>query len=45
MLASEDMLNSEQKLDRNNIVELVLDPDSDGEVSDCEQPDSGAYDN
>jgi hypothetical protein len=43
--ASEDTFNSKQRLNRDNIVELILDPDSDSEVSDCEQPDSGVYDN
>ena len=31
--------------DRDHTVEMILDPDSDGVVSDCEQLDSGVYDN
>jgi hypothetical protein len=36
--------NSKQRLNRDNIVELILDPDSNNDVSDCELPDSGMYD-
>jgi hypothetical protein len=39
---SEDMvLNSKrQRLNRDDTVEVISDPDSEGDVSDCDQPDS-----
>lgn len=33
--------NSKQRINTDDTVELMLDPD----VSDCEQPDRGVYDN
>ena len=47
MYTSDDTaLNSKQRSKkRDDIVELILDPDSDHDVSDCEQPDSGMHGN
>jgi hypothetical protein len=42
---SEDTLQIQNRQNRDNIVELILDPYSDGDVSDCGQPVSGMYDN
>jgi hypothetical protein len=39
-------LNSEQqKLNRDDIIEFIQDPDSDGDISDSDQSDSDVYDN
>jgi hypothetical protein len=44
---SEDMAwnSKRQKLNRDDIIELILDPDSDGDISDSDQSDSDVYDN
>jgi hypothetical protein len=38
-------LNSKPRINRDDTVGLILDPDSDSDVSDCEQPDGDKYDN
>jgi hypothetical protein len=34
-----------QKLNRDNIIKLILDPDLEGDISDSAQSDSDMYDN
>jgi hypothetical protein len=37
--------NSKQRINRDDTVRLIIDSDSDSDVSECEQPDSDMYDN
>jgi hypothetical protein len=41
----EDANSKLWRLDRDGIIELILGPDSDGDISDCDQSDSDVYDN